>query len=125
MSIEQLDISIKIQCFGNFEVCCDGKPIIFKYSQTKEFLAYLVDRNGVTGTMAEIEDIIFEDSEHHSYFNQMHLDFLNTLDKLGMENIINKNHGSLSICRSKVQCDYLDNKEKSNIFEYMSQYSFG
>lgn len=30
---------IRIQCFGNFEVFSDGKPLVFKRMKAKELLA--------------------------------------------------------------------------------------
>ncbi len=45
---------VRIRTFGNFEVYLDGNPIGFKYSKTKEMLAYLVDRKGALCTNGEI-----------------------------------------------------------------------
>lgn len=39
---------LRIQCFGNFEVFSDDKPVVFKRAKTKELFAYLVDRKGST-----------------------------------------------------------------------------
>ena len=40
------DKKICIRCFGSFEATCDGVPLNFSYSKSKELLAVLVDRNG-------------------------------------------------------------------------------
>lgn len=37
---------IRIRCFGSFEASCDGVPLDFSFSKSKELLAVLVDRNG-------------------------------------------------------------------------------
>ena len=37
---------ISVRCFGSFEASCDGVPLDFSYSKSKELLAVLVDRNG-------------------------------------------------------------------------------
>lgn len=118
---------VELRCFGNFEVYCDGVPIVFKYKRTKEMLAYLVDRNGASCSIAEIESALFENSDHRSYLNQMRLDLLNTLEDLGVQDILIKNHGHLAIARDNVKCDYfdyLDHKTDVKVFEYMSLYSF-
>ena len=56
---------MKIRAFGNFEVYLDGNPMGFKYSKTKEMLAYLVDRKGALCTNGEIMAVLFEDDNGH------------------------------------------------------------
>lgn len=51
-----------IQCFGNFEIFADGDPIKFKYSRTKELLAFLVDRKGAFCSNREIISALWEDN---------------------------------------------------------------
>lgn len=48
-----LDKQIRVQCFGNFEVFMGNEPIKFQYSKTKELLAYLIDRRGMTAIAPE------------------------------------------------------------------------
>lgn len=118
---------IKFRCFGNFEAYCDGTPIKFKYSKTKELLAYLVDRNGTSISVGEISAVLFEDDQHRSYLSQLRLDLINTLEKLGAEDVIISSKGYLGINREKVSCDYfdyLDHKLEVTTREYMTQYSF-
>ncbi|MBQ3702851.1 MAG: response regulator [Oscillospiraceae bacterium] len=38
--------TIRVRCFGAFEVYAGGVPLDFSYSKTKELLACLIDRNG-------------------------------------------------------------------------------
>lgn len=119
---------VEIQCFGNFEVYCDGVPICFKYTRTKELLAYLVDRNGTRCSMGELSAVLFGDDPHRSYMYQIRLDLVNTLNALGVGDIISQSHGYLGLVRDKVRCDYfdyLDHKIEAPIQEYMTQYSFG
>lgn len=118
---------VSFKCFGNFEVYCDGIPVKFKYNKTKEFIAYLVDRNGVKCKMREIGAAIFPDEGSRSYLYQIRLDFINTFRKLGVEDIILQSKGLIGIDKSKVQCDYYDYLESGTepmVKEYMSQYSF-
>lgn len=118
---------VRFRCFGNFEVYLDGNPIWFKYNRTKELLAYLVDRNGVSVSMKELSAILFEDDQHRSYMYQIRLDLVNTLTDLGIEDILIQSRGYLGIDREKVDCDYfdyLDKKIEPPVQEYMTQYSF-
>lgn len=118
---------ISFRCFGNFEAYCNGVPIKFKYSKTKELLAYLVDRNGTSISVGEISAVLFEDDQHRSYLNQLRLDLINTFEKLGVEDVIVQSKGYLGINREKVSCDYfdyLDHKLQVTTREYMTQYSF-
>lgn len=118
---------VQLRCFGNFEVFCDGAPIWFKYNRTKELLAYLVDRNGISVSIKELGAILFEDDQHRSYMYQIRLDLVNTLTALGVADILIQSRGYLGIDREKVDCDYfdfLDKKLTPPVQEYMTQYSF-
>lgn len=118
---------VKIRCFGNFEVFCDGTPIGFKYNRTKELLAYLVDRNGISISLKELSAVLFEDDLHRSYMYQIRLDLVNTLTTLGIEDILVQSRGYLGINKEKVDCDFfdfLDKKIQPPVQEYMTQYSF-
>ena len=119
---------VRFHCFGNFEAYCDGIPIAFKYNRTKEFLAYLVDRNGVSCSLKELSCVLFEDEEHRSYIYQIRLDLVNTLTALGVEDILVQARGKMAICKDKVSCDYYDflnGGPLPAVKEYMTQYSFG
>lgn len=121
------DKRVEFKCFGNFEVCCDGSPVWFKYSRTKELLAYLVDRNGTSVSLKELSAALFEDDQHRSYMYQIRLDLVNTLTELGVEDILVQSRGYLGINRDMVRCDYydyLDKKLTPAVQEYMTQYSF-
>lgn len=118
---------VEFHCFGNFEAYCDGVPLTFKYHRTKELLAYLVDRGGVSVPLKEISAVLFEDDEHRSYLYQLRLDLLTILTELGVDDIIVQQRGYLGIDRKKVTCDYfdfLDQKLVPPVQEYMTQYSF-
>lgn len=118
---------VEFRCFGNFEMYCDGKPVAFKYSRTKELLGYLVDRNGANVSLKEVAAVLFEDDQHRSYMYQIRLDLVNTLTELGIIDILIQPRGYLGIDRDKVSCDYfdyLDHKLEPPIQEYMTQFSF-
>lgn len=119
---------VRFQCFGNFEAFCDGKPIEFRFRRTKELLAYLVDRNGASCTIAQILAGAFEDGISRPYFNQLRTDLFQTLEELGVMDCIEVTRGAAAIRRDRVECDYydyLDGKTDRKPTEYMTQYSFG
>ena len=118
---------VRFRCFGNFEVSCDGAPIVFKYNRTRELLAYLVDRNGALCSIKELTSVLFEDDQHRSYMYQLRLDLLNTMSALGVSDVLKQSRGYLGICRDRVDCDYYDYLDRGTappIREYMTQYSF-
>ena len=123
---------LQINVFGNFEVYFDGKPLKFKYTKTKELLAYLVDRKGALCSVNEAIVVLFEDDEGHAtYFKSLRKDLIETLTKAGCGEAINIQHGKLGINKNNVYCNYfdlLDGKVKlDDVYhgEYMTQYSFG
>ena len=121
---------LRIQTFGNFEAYIDGKPIYFKYSKTKELLAYLVDRKGALCTSAELQAVIFEDDGgHESYMKSLRRDLLETLEAAGCGNIIAQQRGKLGVIPDRLDCDYYDwcdGKRMGIVWhgEYMAQYSW-
>ena len=121
---------MRVQTFGNFEAYIDGMPIAFKYTKTKELLAYLVDRKGALCTSAELQAVIFEDdSGHESYMKSLRRDLLETLEAAGCGNIIAQQRGKLGVVPDNLDCDYYDWCEGKRMGiswhgEYMVQYSW-
>ena len=121
---------MRVQTFGNFEAYIDGTPIYFKYSKTKELLAYLVDRRGALCTSAELQAVIFEDDGgHESYMKSLRRDLLETLEAVGCGNIIAQQRGKLGVVPENLDCDYYDwcdGKRMGIVWqgEYMAQYSW-
>ena len=123
---------MRIRAFGNFEVFLDGKPISFKYSKTKEMLAYLVDRKGALCTNNEIMAILFEDDTgHEAYFRSLRKDLTDILEAAGCSEILSQQRGRIGIAAEMVDCDYFSwcsgNHSAANAYqgEYMTQYSWG
>lgn len=123
---------IRIRAFGNFEVYLDEKPISFRYSKTKEMLAYLVDRRGALCTNGEVMAILFEDDGgHEAYFRSLRKDLTDVLESAGCGEIISQQRGRIGIIPHLVDCDYFSwcdgYRSAGNMFrgEYMSQYSWG
>lgn len=120
-----------VRAFGNFEVFCEGEPLRFLYSKTKELFAYLVDRCGAMCTVGEVESILWEDEDaaggHRSYLNNLRSDLLNTLAKIDAQDCVILQRGALAVNKDLIDCDYydwLEGKTSRYLGEYMSQYSW-
>lgn len=125
---------VRFQCFGNFEVYVNNKPLVFGRAKSKELLAYLVDRMGASATMGELMAVIWEDgadtSSRQSNLRNLIADLKNVLSDAGVENIILKSRNSIAIDCEAVDCDYYDFLRHIpcavNAYhgEYMMQYSW-
>ena len=122
---------VRIRAFGNFEVYLDGNPINFKYSKTKEMLAYLVDRKGALCTNGEIIATLFEDDDgHDAYFRSLRKDLTDILEEAGCSEILIQQRGRIGIIPELMDCDYFNwcsgIRSADNAFhgEYMTQYSW-
>lgn len=125
---------VRFQCFGNFEVFADNKPLVFKRIKSKELLAYLVDRMGASVTMGELMTVIWSDgpdtSSRQSNLRNLIAELKNVLSEAGVESIILKNRNSIAIDCKAVDCDYYDFLRHIpyavNAYhgEYMMQYSW-
>ena len=54
---------IEIRTFGGFDIYVDGQIVRFGRAKSKELLAYLVDRRGLSVTTGEAYAALFEDAE--------------------------------------------------------------
>ena len=125
---------IRVQCFGNFEVFADGKPVAFSRRKSKELLAYLVDRQGAGVSIAEAAAILWEDSPYsRSRQRQMQYviaDMLHSLAAANADAIVIRQRNALSVDASKFDCDLLSflagDAGAVNAYrgEYMAQYSW-
>ena len=124
--------SIRIQCFGNFEVFARGKPVKFRYAKSKELLAYLVDRRGASMNTSQLCAVLWENAEDtpslHSQFRNLLADLAKTLSDNGGEQVLVKEHNSLAVDVNAFDCDlydYLSGAASAALTgEYMSQYSW-
>lgn len=118
---------IKVKCFGNFDVLCDGQPLKFSYSKSKEVFAYLVDRAGAAISLAELNAVLWEE-DHSSYLRNLIVDIQNTLKSVGATDVFYKRHNECYIDPEKIDCDAYeykrDNPDAIRMYtgEYMSQY---
>ena len=125
---------LRIQCFGNFEVFWDDQPLTFKRRQSKELLAYLIDREGATCTAEEVIAVLWEDESNianakHNLRNLVN-DLRTTLCEIDQADVLIRGSGTIAVDRSKVDCDYyqmLDGDitaENSYRGEFMKQYAW-
>lgn len=120
---------IQIKCFGNFEVFYMGEPVKFSYQKSKELFAYLIDREGSSVNVAEMNAILWEE-DHSSYLRNLLADIKQTFISIGCADILIKKRNAYSIDITKVDCDaYEYKKGNPNAImmyrgEYMNQYSW-
>ncbi len=124
----------RVVTFGNFSVFYGEDPIRFKYRKSLEVIAYLIDRRGALASNGELIAALWEDDGDYegriSYLNNIRADIKNTLQDLGVDNVILRQRGHLGIDPTQVSCDYYDYLDgdpaaaRSYHGEYMSQYSW-
>ena len=125
---------IKILTFGNFDVFVDGEPLKFERKQSKEILAYLVDKRGTSATYAELAAMLWEDGEYDRT-QQKNLQvyiasLVKTLNSVNVNDLILKNRQGILVNTRVVDCDYYrfieGDTRAINSFtgQYMSAYSW-
>ena len=123
---------LTVRCFGSFEVMMNSKPLEFKYSKTKELLAYLIDRKGAEVNGNDILAALYEEDNpnYKSHLRNCVADLKNTLRNVDAEAVFIKGFNKYSVDVSLIDCDYYD-WEKGEAYairtfkgEYMSQYSW-
>lgn len=125
---------IKVQCFGDFEVFVDNKPVAFKRKKAKELFAYLIDRRGSTVNTNQICTVLWEDEsddeKKRDYVYHLISDIRTSFGEEEMDGIILSQGTGYSVDITHIDCDYyhlLDgDKEaiRSYAGEYMRQYSW-
>lgn len=125
---------LQVHCFGHFEVFRNGVPVIFQRKQSKELLAFLIDREGRAVSSEEIAAALWEDGYElkdakHRIRNLL-MDLRKTLRDVGMEDALIRERRQLAIRREMVDCDYYrmleGDMEAVNAFDgtYMPEYSW-
>ena len=117
-----------VKCFGHFDVYWHGEPLIFARKQSKELLAYLIDREGAACTAGEIATALWQEgadtkAEQHR-IRVLVNDLRSTLKEIGMENVIIRVHRELAVRRELLDCDYyrLLEGDMDAVNEYHGQY---
>ena len=125
---------VTVRTFGNFEILAEGQAVTFSRSKAKELLAYLVDKQGSGVTRAEAFAALWEDGVYDRRM-QKQLDVVlrslrETLQRYGIDDILEVQKGSLRICPEKLDCDLYrflqGDADAINAYrgEYMSSYAW-
>ena len=128
--VKKREKPLTAKCFGNFEVYINGEKLVFKRSKTKELLAFLIDRHGSGVTIAQIGLALWDndqDQKNHNYIHQLFRDLRQSLEKVGVGEIFERNNYFYSVNPEKIDCDYytyLKTGKPDFLGEYMSQYSW-
>lgn len=100
---------IRMQTFGGFDIYVNDQPLSFKRSKSKELLAYLVDRRGLSITTREACDILFEDGGYDisrkNYFQTIVSELHNVLKRARAEHILLKKRNSFAVDIKAFECD--------------------
>ena len=123
-----------VSCFGSFEVFWERQPLRFARRQTKELLAYLIDREGALCTTEEIVGVLWEDEldmpAAKNRLRQLVMDLKKAFSAIGMEEILVRRNKQLAVLADRIPCDYYrmlaGDMQWVNAWcgEYMSQYSW-
>ena len=120
---------LQVKCFGNFDVFHNGEPVRFSYSKSKEVFAYLIDKEGSSVNVNELNAVLWEE-DHPSYLRNLIADIKTTMESIGCDSVFIKKHNACYIDTTKVDCDaYEYKKGNPNAIrmyrgEYMNQYSW-
>ena len=111
-----------------------GQPLAFHRKQSKELLAYLVDRRGASCTAEEIIAVIWGDEADMKSAKQRLRNLVNDLKTIlkgiGFGDVLIRQGSSLAVRKTRVDCDYFrmlaGDMDAVNAFrgEYMEQYSW-
>ena len=125
---------LSVRCFGSFEVFFKDEPLIFTRRQSKELLAFLIDREGAACTNEQIAAALWEDETDTksagTRIRQLISDLRSTLTKIGMEDVLIRERRQIAVRRSMIDCDYYRMLEGDmtavNAYrgEYMPEYSW-
>ena len=134
MPAEPAQDKLQVRCFGHFEVYWRGEPVIFGRKQSKELLAYLIDREGAVCTAEKIAAALWEDETDmvsaQGRIRKIISDLKATLHGIGMDDVLIRRHRQLAIRRERVECDYYrmlsGDADAINAYrgEYMVDYSW-
>ena len=126
--------TLRVRCFGSFEVFYKDRPLEFSRQKTKELFAYLVKEQGAWCTADAIISDLWEDSKNEQsakgYLRVLLNDLLAALKPIGMQDVVRKKRGMLAVDTEKLDCDYYrmlaGDMEAVNAFQgdYMSQYGW-
>ena len=126
---------ICVRCFGSFEASCDGVPLDFSYSKSKELLAVLVDRNGALCSNDTLIGCLWPeepaDQLTKARLRKCVKDLKDGFAALGASDVIrHQERVGLGLDISRLDCDYYRYLQgdpaalRSYRGKYMTQYAF-
>ena len=125
---------LRVQCFGHFEVFWHDDPVIFTRKQSKELLAFLIDREGASCTSEQNAAALWEDEYDMkaagTRIRKLISDLKATLAEIGMEDVLIRERRQIAVRRSMIDCDYYRMLEGDmnalNAYRgvYMAEYSW-
>ncbi|MBO6112936.1 MAG: response regulator [Lachnospiraceae bacterium] len=131
---EETRDKLVVRCFGYFDVYWKKEALIFTRKQSKELLAYLIDREGAACTAGEVATALWQDETdvrlEQNRIRVLVNDLRNTLREIGMEDVLIRKHRELAVRRNMLDCDYYrmleGDIEAINSYrgQYMAQYSW-
>ena len=109
-------------------------PVRFERQQTKELLAYLVDRRNALVSTGELMAVLWEGmpdtASRRSQLRTLISDLRRTMEGLGYPNLVVKQRGGIAVNLNYRECDYyaymrgMPGAVNSYKGEYMRQYSW-
>ena len=102
--------NVFIQAFGEFDVFAGGQKVIFHNSKSKELLALLADKYGLSLSRTELFSILWEDQIYdrimQQRLNAVIRSMRSTLAGYGIDSIFEMKKGYLRIRPEYAVCDY-------------------
>ena len=115
---------ITVCCYGGFEVFDKmGGPLRFKRKRSKELLALLIDRKGISMTAKEICAVMFsddgvKDQKNMNYFYKLYYELIRVLTEAGAEPVIKKNGNCYYADMSLIHVSHINRNMKPYLEEY-------
>ncbi len=98
-----------VRTFGDFEVFFNQQPVMFRYSKSKELLAYLIDRHGAMVESDTLLTVLWGgEADYTNFFYQVRKDLKDTLSQYGCDDVLISRRGSMGVYPDKIDCDYYE-----------------
>lgn len=126
--------SVKVRCFGNFDVFINDSAVLFKSEKAKELLALLVEHRGGSLSVPLILSYMYptrlNDIPSQNLIHKLKKTLLRELEFYNISYIITMTRGSICCNTPFIECDYFQALE-GDVFaqrkfmgEYMKQYEW-
>lgn len=126
---------IEIRCFGTFEAFCNGVPLDFSYSKSKELLACLIDQNGALCSNDTLIGHLWPDEPANQYtkarLRKCVKDLKDVFAAAGAADaILHRERVGIGLDVSRLDCDYYRYLQGDPMAvhqfngKYMTQYAF-